>query len=69
MQYWYNGSELLNVSENLEFGTMAIYNCDSGFGFSGGDRIRMCQSVGVWSGIEPNCSGKLIMELILCTCK
>ena len=62
MQYRYNGSELLNVSENLEFGTMAIYNCDSGFGFSNGDWIRMCQhsgksTVGVWSGIEPNCTG------------
>ena len=61
--YQNDGSELPNELEHLEFGTIAVYTCDHGFGFSSGDRTRMCQysgnnTVDGWSGIDPNCTGK-----------
>ncbi|XP_031565766.1 complement factor B-like [Actinia tenebrosa] len=34
---------------------MAIYSCTKGFVIIGGDRMRMCQPSGIWSGRPPIC--------------
>ena len=36
-------------------GSIATYGCNSGFIY--GSQIRMCQSIGEWSGIDPQCIG------------
>ena len=45
----------------FDYQTTATYSCISGFGLSGGDRVRTCVSSsagpGEWSGIEPTCEG------------
>ena len=48
---------------DFDFGTIATYRCDRGYGISGGNGIRMCggdvsSSVGLWSGIDPSCERK-----------
>ncbi len=43
-----------------EFGTVAIYMCDTGFGIDSGDVLRTCRGdrlspMGIWTGIAPRC--------------
>ena len=40
------------------FGSMATYECDSGFTLVG-NQVRTCQDDGNWSGTEPVCDGML----------
>ena len=46
------------------FTTTATYGCSSGYGLSGGDRVRSCvessAGPGEWSGTEPTCQGYII---------
>ena len=53
-----------NMTAPYNFGTKATYVCDSGFGISGGDRIRTCGGMvthteGIWSGVAATCECKL----------
>ena len=43
------------VFGNQVIGSIARYVCNDGFQLSG-DRLRICQSGGVWSGNEPQCT-------------
>ena len=45
------------------FGQTATYSCDTGYNLVG-DSTRMCQANGRWSGSEPICQGRLLMESI-----
>ncbi len=48
---------------NSEFMTMAMYSCNSGYGLSGGDTVRTCETGsngGIWSGTEPICVGECV---------
>ena len=40
------------------FGSMATYECDSGFTLVG-NQVRTCEDDGNWSGTEPICDGML----------
>ena len=44
---------------NFTEGGLATYSCNDGFGLAG-DRVRTCQSDGVWSSEEPTCVGMYI---------
>ena len=44
------------------FGVTATYTCESGFGLTGGERVRACEGdgsspVGSWTETAPLCSG------------
>ena len=48
-------------SDLVSFQTIATYRCNSGFGLSGGDRVRTCigssSGGGEWTGSTPLCEG------------
>ena len=44
------------------FGQTVTYSCDTGYNLVG-DSNRTCQATGVWSGSEPICQGKLLLNL------
>ena len=49
-----------DTTSPYDFGTVATYVCDSGFGISGGNRTRACggldlSTVGTWNGIAATC--------------
>ncbi len=51
-----------------DFGTVATYECDIGFGLNGGVVTRTCRgddsdSDGTWSGIAPSCLRKFMSRL------
>lgn len=59
-----NGRILYDMSD-FEFGTTAMYECNTGFGLSDRDPVRVCSgngstSTGEWTGIEPICQGVCI---------
>ena len=46
------------------FATTATYQCDVGFGRTGGNEVRTCggdgsSTTGEWSGTAPTCEGKV----------
>ena len=41
------------------FGGKAVYSCDEGHILTHGNRVRVCQANGQWSGTAPICRGKL----------
>ena len=43
-----------DMSAPFDFRTTATYDCDSGYGLSGGTSVRTCESEG-WSGSAPTC--------------
>ena len=48
----------------FDFGTVATYSCEDGYGLSGGDMASTCGGdytsiTGVWSGTPPTCESKL----------
>ena len=50
-----------NSTTDLDFGTVAKYTCNTGFGLSGGDVLRMCDGdssspIGSWTGTTPSCT-------------
>ena len=42
-----------------------LLRCDRGYELFHGDRVRMCQANGQWSGTAPTCKSKLMMNLCL----
>ena len=51
-----------DTTEPYDYGTTAIYQCDSGYELTGGDTVRTCTGdgsspVGQWDGTAPTCSG------------
>ncbi len=50
----------VNVSADAVVGTVAIYMCNEGFTLNG-TQTRVCESDGRWSGIEPECEGKILV--------
>lgn len=44
-------------NSTVQFMGSATYSCEDGFQLLG-DKTRICQSDGSWSGREPNCSEK-----------
>ncbi len=46
---------------SIGFMALATYGCDTGFGLSGGNRVRTCGSSdsgpGDWTGTAPSCEG------------
>ena len=52
------------------FGVTAMYICESGFGLTGGERVRTCEGdgnspVGTWTGNAPSCLGNFIQYCML----
>lgn len=49
-------------SPTFGFMEMATYDCNAGFGLSGGDTVRTCVgfpgATGVWNGTAPVCEGE-----------
>ena len=50
------------VTSPYDFGTVATYVCDTGFGLRGGDNTRSCggggpTTSGSWTGRAPTCEG------------
>ena len=43
------------------YNSVANFSCNTGYNLTG-DTSRTCLSTGVWSGSEPNCTGKLETE-------
>lgn len=48
------------MSDSFDFGTVAIYTCNTGFGLSGGDVQTTCSGdsssvMGSWTGTVPSC--------------
>ena len=60
-----------DTTSPYDFGTMATYVCDSGFGISGGTRTRACSdgdgltNAGVWSRSSVTCDGNLFNIFIV----
>ena len=57
-----NGSIIYptGTTSPYEFGTVATYMCDTGFGIDGGDVLRTCHGyglspMGTWTGTAPRC--------------
>ncbi len=51
----------LGSTEGLKYGTIATYQCNSGYNITSGDRVRTCTGdgstpSGQWSGTAPQCS-------------
>ncbi len=53
--------------------TVAMYSCDLGYILSGGDQVRICESilvggelVGRWTGSEPTCESTLEHKSKIC---
>ena len=48
----------------FDYQTTASYSCSSGYGLSGGDRVRTCvgssAEPGEWSGTAPTCEGQFL---------
>ncbi len=49
----------------FDFGTIALYTCDTGFGLNGDDQ-RTCAGnsdsiVGEWIGVPPSCAGTIVL--------
>lgn len=44
----------------VEFGSTALYTCDSGYVIGSGDLERACQANGTWGGSEAVCVGEEI---------
>ena len=42
-------------------GDKAVHTCDRGFVLKG-DRIRICQKNGNWSGVVPECKSEIIIK-------
>ena len=54
-----------NTTGEQVFGATSTYVCDSGFGLSGGERVRACSSdssstIGFWTGSAPSCLGETL---------
>ena len=51
------------------FGQTATYSCDTGYNLVG-DSTHTCQANGMWSGREPTCQSRLLLEPVcyVCTC-
>ena len=43
--------------DTYEIGATARYNCNNGFGVSGGSQIRTCGNDGTWGGTPSMCAG------------
>ena len=43
------------------FGATATYSCNEGYDLDG-EGIRICESLGEWSGMEPTCTCKLMLK-------
>ncbi len=48
---------------NLNYLTIATYNCDTGYVLTGnsGSAVRQCLATGQWSGVAPFCPRELAM--------
>ena len=44
-----------------EFPGTATYTCDTGYVLSGGN-TRTCLANGMWSGIAPTCTGRVLLH-------
>ena len=47
-------------------GTIATYNCPSGYQLVGGSSLRACGANGEWNGTAPSC-GKYCQCMVPCT--
>ena len=57
-----------NSASDIDFGTVARYTCNGGFGLSGGDVQRMCGGTsdspnGSWIGTAPSCESESFYDL------
>ncbi len=50
-------------TEPYDYGTTAVYECDTGYELTSGDSERTCtgNTVGEWSGSAPVCTGSLFL--------
>ena len=57
------------ASSVFQFLTNVTYVCDTGYGLSGGDRVRTCvgsvEGPGEWSGTAPTCEGMQAYNVLL----
>ncbi len=53
-----NGS--LDNSGGINVNSLARYNCDDGYDLVG-TSIRICRSIGMWSGGDPTCQRELLL--------
>ncbi len=51
------------TTEPYDYGTTAVYECDTGYELTSGDSERTCtgNTVGEWSGSAPVCTGSLFL--------
>ncbi len=57
-----NGFFIQNVCNN-QFNSACGVRCLTGFDLQG-DGIRLCQPDGTWSGVQPSCEGKTLLDLM-----
>ena len=48
------------VTSGIVFQSVANYFCDNGYYLVGVQR-RMCENNAVWSGVEPECKGMVVL--------
>ena len=48
------------TANNRSVGTVAIYNCDTGYNLNGG-KTKTCRSDGTWSVSAPTCEGEVLV--------
>ena len=59
----YSTSSVEAIEDQYDYGTTAIYQCNSGYELTGGDTVRTCTGdgsspLGQWNGTAPTCTGK-----------
>lgn len=52
------------IFTSTTLGSETYYECDPGYQLMYGDRIRTCMNNSIWSGSEPCCIRKLLVELL-----
>ena len=57
----------VSTTNGVDFGSTAFFNCDAGYGLTGGERVLTCGGDGTslngtWSSDPPSCAGVLIFH-------
>ena len=53
------------TSDELNVDSIARFSCSHGYMLTGGDRVRLCNGSGDWTGAQPSCTRKLVHLVLI----